>query len=372
MIVPEREKGIKSFRIPRIFFRGFLFIAVMMLILVSILSYDYWQILQQVYKNNHLSIENRQLKEQIQLFQTQINSLAEDIKRISEFEKKLRIITGFEQTKDLTIPINPDIKTHDHRQLETDIEVAPSSSFKEAIKPAIRNTKQLKQPSKVSSSDFRWWDNFSDEKEYKQLKDLYEKKIASTFGLQSSYTYTKQWSEITQQSFALAGQYAEFDFKYNRVKGVINDLEVNIHNLDQYLLDKESFLKSTPTLLPTKGWITSYYGPRLSHYSGRVKMHEGLDIGASTGTPIISPADGIVTYSGQKPSFGKFVQIDHGYGIETVYAHNSTLKVKKGQRVNRGTLLATVGSTGYSTGPHLHYEVRVNGTPVDPLYFILD
>ena len=152
----------------------------------------------------------------------------------------------------------------------------------------------------------------------------------------------------------------------------MKDLEVGIHQLDQFILDKESFLRSTPTLLPTKGWVTSYYGPRQSHYAGRVKMHEGLDVGAKSGESILATADGVVTFSGHKPGFGKFVQMDHGYGVETIFAHASRLKVKKGELIKRGQTIAYVGSTGYSTGPHVHYEVRVNGTPVDPLYFILD
>ena len=101
-------------------------------------------------------------------------------------------------------------------------------------------------------------------------------------------------------------------------------------------------------------------------------MHEGIDVGATPGTPIIAPADGIVVFSGKKAGFGNFVQIDHGYGIETLFAHSRKLYVKSGQKVTRGTLIAGVGNSGHSTGPHLHYEVRVNGIAVDPIYFILD
>ena len=101
-------------------------------------------------------------------------------------------------------------------------------------------------------------------------------------------------------------------------------------------------------------------------------MHEGLDVGANFGTPIFAPADGVVTYAGNKAGFGLFVQIDHGYGIETIYAHSQKILTRNGQRIKRGDLIAKVGSSGYSTGPHLHYEVRVNGIAVDPLYFILE
>ena len=208
--------------------------------------------------------------------------------------------------------------------------------------------------------------------EYMQFKELYEQKIATIFGMQAGHSYTKEWFELTKQSFALAEYYAKFDFQFKIVKNLTKELELNIHRLDQFLLDKDSFLKSTPTLLPARGWITSYYGPRKSHYSGRIKMHEGLDVGARPGTPIVAPADGVVTFSGRKPGFGFFLQINHGYGVETIYAHAKRLLAKKGQRIRRGQEIAKVGSTGYSTGPHLHYEIRVNGTPVDPLYYILD
>ena len=208
--------------------------------------------------------------------------------------------------------------------------------------------------------------------EYKRLKNLYEQKIATYFGLQKSYIYTKEWFQLTNKSFSLAEGYAKFDYLFNEVKRIAQKLELDIHQLDQYLLDKDSFLKSTPTLLPVQGWITSYYGRRKSHYSGRIKMHEGIDIGAKSGTPILAPADGVVTFSGKKPGFGFFLQINHGYGVETIYAHAKRLLAKKGQHIRRGQKIAQVGSTGYSTGPHLHYEIRVNGTPVDPLDYILD
>lgn len=361
MIVPERDKGVRSFRIPRLIFHAMLFLMVVVSLIISILIYDYWKILKQVYENKHLTIENRQLKEQIQLFQMKINGLTDDLERIQTFEKKLRIITGIEKadlTKNLknteNLPSN-DIKENDKEI----IDLKPQSSQKVPLeKTLFENLDSLK--------------NFDDQKEFINLKNLYEKKIATSFGLQTGYNYTKDWSSLNKQSFELAGKYAEFDYKYSQIKGFVNRLEKNIHELDQYLLDKDSFLRSTPTLLPTKGWITSYYGPRISPTSKRLRMHEGIDIGARTGTSIVASADGKISFAGVKPGFGMFVQIDHGYGIESFYAHAESLFVKRGQTVSRGDLIAGIGNTGASTGPHLHYEIRVNGTPVDPLYFVLD
>ena len=101
-------------------------------------------------------------------------------------------------------------------------------------------------------------------------------------------------------------------------------------------------------------------------------MHEGLDIAANPGTPVVAPADGMVTYAGYDAGYGKLIVIDHGYGVETRYGHNSEIQVAVGQKVRHGQRIAAVGSTGRSTGPHLHYEVRVNGQPIDPLNYILE
>jgi len=362
MVVPEREKGVKSFRIPRVVFHALIFFVVIFMVLLGILTYDYWKILRQVYENKHLTIENRQLKEQIQLFQMKLNSLTEDLERIHTFEKKLRIITGIEEA-DLTQSIKSQNRKTEYPLNETN-EV--DGEFTPAVSP------EKKKDQTNLFDDLDEIKNYAQAPEFNNLKDLYEKKIATIFGLQTSYSYTKEWNELTKQSFSMAENFAEFDYKFGTVKGFVNNLEVNIHKLDQFLLDKDSFLRSTPTLLPTKGWVTSYYGPRISPTSKRLRMHEGIDIGARSGTPILAAADGRVTFAGKKPGFGNFIQIDHGYGVETFYAHAKGLHTKKGRVVTRGDLIASIGNTGASTGPHLHYEIRVNGTPVDPLYFILD
>lgn len=345
MVVPEKQKGVKTYRIPTVLFKSFAFMMVMLVIFIGVLLYDYVKIFQQVYENKHLSIENRQLKEQIQLFQMKMNTLGDDLKRINTFEKKLRVITGLE-----------DIST------KGPIYKSEKEENKESFSLDDLNT----------SLEFKFEEDMEDQPKFKELKSLYDKKIAASLGLERSYLLTKQWSDLARRSFALSSDYAKFDYKYGQIKEVVSAIEGNIHALDQYLLDKESFLNSTPTILPADGWITSYFGQRMSPWAGRLKMHEGLDVGAPYGTAVHAPADGIVTFSGEKAGFGKFVQIDHGYGIETIYAHNQSLSVRAGQKVKRGVILAGVGNTGHSTGPHLHYEVRVNGIAVDPLYFILD
>ena len=357
MVVPEREKGVKSFRVPRVIFHGFLFFLISSLILVGILVFNYWNVLRQVYENKHLTIENRQLKEQVQLFQMKINLLSDDIERIQNFERKLRVMTGL-NIQQLQVPLKGDANGQSYEGTKKGPKkIAPDQS-------SLINTpsvKDLMQPKVIQNH-----------KRYKKIKSLYEQKIASVFGFEGQFSFTKQWNELTNKSFYLAEQYAKFDYKFDILKKHADDLEVQIHELDQRFLDNESYLRSTPSILPANGWVTSYYGPRISPITRRLRMHEGIDIGARIGAGIFSPADGIVTFSGTKPGFGKFVKVDHGYGIETVFGHAKKLNVKKGKKVSRGDILAFVGNTGYSTGPHLHYEVRVNGTPVDPLYFVFN
>lgn len=334
--------------------------------------YDYWKILQQIHENKHLSLENRQLRDQIRLFQMKINSLADDLERVTTFERKLRIITGLDDPTIQPPLVSPSLNDEMMDDYGTQSPTRDPNNTHEhdhSHDQTLLDAPVNKKPQPMSELNF---DNLYTDANFIELKGLYDKKIAANLGFNKRYKITQQWSELIKKSFELSSEYAAFDYKFRKIKEVASKLESNIHKLDQFLLDKSSILKSTPSILPSVGWITSYFGIRISPYSGGRKMHEGLDVGAPFGTPIVAPADGIITFAGHKPGFGNFVQIDHGYGIETIYAHAQKVIAKNGQKIKRGDLIAKVGSTGYSTGPHLHYEVRVNGIAVDPLYFVLD
>ena len=135
--------------------------------------------------------------------------------------------------------------------------------------------------------------------------------------------------------------------------------------------DRQSLWAATPTIKPAQGWYTSRFGFRLDPFTGRTEYHSGIDIAATPGTPVYAPADGVISYIGYEPGYGRIVSIDHGYGVLTRYGHNSRVYVEMGQRITRGEVIAAVGSTGRSSGPHLHYEVRVEGVPVNPMNYIL-
>jgi murein DD-endopeptidase MepM/ murein hydrolase activator NlpD len=148
--------------------------------------------------------------------------------------------------------------------------------------------------------------------------------------------------------------------------------ESSLRELQEYFDDQRSLLASTPSIWPTRGWVTSDFGTRLDPYSAERKMHQGLDIATPHGQPVYSPSDGTVVFTGTEGGYGKVLVVDHGYGVKTRYGHLSEIHVRLGDRIKRGDKLASVGNTGRSTGPHLHYEVRVNGIPENPRKFILE
>ncbi len=131
-------------------------------------------------------------------------------------------------------------------------------------------------------------------------------------------------------------------------------------------------LAALPSIMPTRGWLSSNFSSvRLHPILNVARPHEGIDVSAPSGTPIEAPGAGVVTGSGWETGYGNVVTIDHGHGIVTKFAHASKLLVRRGQRVTRGQRIALVGSTGLAVAPHVHYEVHINGRPVNPLRYVL-
>jgi len=149
--------------------------------------------------------------------------------------------------------------------------------------------------------------------------------------------------------------------------------EQSFTELISFLEGQENFLSSTPSIKPTKGFICSDFGYRRDPYSKKLRMHEGIDIANKHGTPIYTAADGIVSFTGVRSGYGFCVAVDHGYGMESFYAHMSSILVDEGDTVKRGVdKLGLMGCTGKCVGSHLHYEVHINGVPVDPMNYILN
>lgn len=167
-------------------------------------------------------------------------------------------------------------------------------------------------------------------------------------------------------------------FAYTTEREVDRLLRLSNFELEKYaeveqdLTKLKDRLQHTPSIWPTKGWLSRGFGMKHDPFTGYKQMHKGLDIANHMGTAILAPADGRVTQVGRLGNMGKVIMIDHGYGFMTRYAHLSKINVTRGQRVKRGDVIAAMGSTGYSTGPHLHYEVWRNGKVLNPMNFILN
>ncbi len=189
--------------------------------------------------------------------------------------------------------------------------------------------------------------------------------VGGPYGLSSQSFSTSLEREAIAMVERLSGSLEQLD-QQSKVQ------VVSFQQLDEFFKNQKSLLSSTPSIWPTRGWVTSGFGMRKSPFTGLKEKHHGWDIGARMGSSIRTTADGVVVLAGRKSGYGKMVEVDHGYGITTRYGHNSKNLVKVGDRVKRGALIGMVGSTGRSTGPHLHYEVLLNGVSVNPKNYIFE
>ncbi len=164
----------------------------------------------------------------------------------------------------------------------------------------------------------------------------------------------------------------EMHDQINQLQTASKNQEKGYEALFHHLESQRNLLAATPAIRPTRGWVTSRFGRRISPFTGRREFHKGLDIAAREGTPIVATANGVVTYAKKKGLLGLTMIIDHGHGVITRYGHCKKFLKKRGDKVKRGDKIATVGNTGRSTGPHVHYEVRINGVPVNPTKYILN
>ncbi len=148
--------------------------------------------------------------------------------------------------------------------------------------------------------------------------------------------------------------------------------EESLSELLKLLLVRKEKLAHTPSIWPVQGWVTSVFGFRTHPLTGLSQMHEGLDIANRVGTTVFATANGIVSDIGADHLYGKILVISHGFGITTRYGHLHKVLVRLGQKVERGNKIAELGMSGKTTGPHLHYEVRINNIPTNPIQYILN
>lgn len=284
---------------------------------------DYFGLLAQSIENKKLKVENLNLQKQFQVVEGKLDSLQSALDRVGVITNKLKLITNT-QLKDraerLSFPA----------QINNAEQVAPETA------------------ERMSSEEF-----------YEQDPQMTALNPVNT--LRGELASEKSSSNYSTLVIKIDGAVKDSLLK-----------EQSVIQLWESLADSQSLLVATPSMRPSRGPIGSRFGYRVDPINGKMKMHAGLDIVVSPGTPVRSPADGVVSFAGWDDYYGKLVSIDHGYGVLTRYAHNSQIYVQVGQKVAKYDVISATGSTGRSTGPHLHYEVRVNGIPVNPSNYILD
>lgn len=198
--------------------------------------------------------------------------------------------------------------------------------------------------------------------EFVKEKNLYQSQMDQLTSLENSKDrIVKNLSKEEKELQDKIGDLNDFN---KELQDEIDNIFGNIGGGSGEDTSGESFLR------PTSGTLTSKYGPRVHPITGANGFHTGIDIANSTGTPIYASKSGTVVEARTMNGYGKTIIIDHGGGYQTLYAHNSSLSVTKGQKVQRGQTIAKMGSTGNSTGPHLHFEIRINGKHTDPMKFI--
>ena len=292
--------------IPNWLFRGFFVFFFFAVVLFGIMTIDYWYVMNQIEENKQIKLENRRLRQQVQIFQNKMASIEDTLERVQTFSTRLKIITNVEDKESLV------------QRLDQELPYAAANIGKRT--ESREETAFLQDP----------------------------------------------------ETMRLQEDQQRLDEGFQKLQGEALTIEQELQDLYELLFDQKSFLSALPTRKPALGYFTSGFGVRKSPYGGVDKMHEGLDIANHPGTTIVSTADGEVSFAGKKPGYGRTVVVDHGYGLETWYGHTWRILVKPGEKIRRGTEIAKMGSSGRSTGPHVHYEVRIHGIPVDPLSYILE
>lgn len=325
-IVGDETKATKKLVIPKKILKIAIIASVCITIVLLSFVLDYFGLLLESREIKKLKLENIQLKKQFQIVETKVSTLESALERVKTFSSKLKLITNVEdENRNLKLSIGPEPKPG------------------QAIDDIAEGQSEHRPPLQALSNQEN---DFSEETPINESQ-----------------------GELAVET---TNEYTSLAIRIDRAVKQTHLREQSVIDLWENLSERQSLLNSTPSIKPTRGWLTSKFGYRISPYTGKPTMHNGLDIAAAPGTPIYAPADGVVTYAAYDETYGKLVTIDHGYGIMTRFGHNSQVYVQVGQHVNRWDVIAAVGTTGRSTGPHCHYEVRLNNIPIDPINYILN
>ena len=344
LVMSNRRGRSTTLTVSAAWLKAMAFLGGVVAILVVAVGVDYAGLLLKEAENKSLKVENSQLTRQLKVIESKVVSLENGLERVKNFETKLKLITN----------INPDVyKKYDDRGI-----------YDKSIKDEDRALKLSMGPMPTLGMHEA---NALDGMEHERgpTSEYLEKDAVFMEKAPLDEARGEIGSERTRS-------YASLSIRIDRAVSDGSLIETGVMDLYNSLNERRSLMNATPSVKPTRGWYTSRFGYRVYPFTGKPVMHKGLDIAATPGTPVYAPADGIVSYVAYEPGYGKIIAIDHGYGVKTRFAHNSQVFVERGQKVSRYDVISAVGNTGRSSGPHLHYEVRVHDVPVDPINYILD
>jgi len=344
MVVPESSERVRKFTLPVWYLKGGAIAAFILLIIGLFIFFDYLHVLSQVAENKRLQTENRQLASELQTSKVKLEALDQSVSRLKSFAHKLRVISNLDQPgaqKLLSAPIPG--------------EGTPGT--KSGSGTGFEDSGMIEEPGTGGKPSSEYVPPSDDI--HAQLE--YQRSLTVLGELGQSFS-SKNLVERARQISKAADTLNNFSVREEKLYA----------DLQEQVQDRVTRLLSTPSSLPAQGWISSEFGYRMNPFSGSKTFHAGIDVANVPATSVVAPADGVVTNTGIMGGFGLVVRLDHGYGLVTKYGHNSRILVKPGQRVKRGDRLAEMGSSGRSTGTHLHYQVEVRGRPVNPRLFILE
>lgn len=317
-----------QFAIPKYRVKQAGIVAAVVMLIGLVGTWDYWRLRADNAELAELRVEAFEQREQITLFTNRLEEVGQQLTRVMDLERKVRIIAN--------LPGTAGVGGDDLAEL------APHVDGEVALPVGV--------PIGIGADDSSGFESRNRRGGQGGGGPLPE------FG--SSSAHDVFFESLDHRAVELGdGASARAD-----------SLEVLLGQLD----DKRQRLVSSPSIWPSKGWLTSRFGARVSPFTGLRQHHSGIDIAAADGTPIHAPARGRVIFAGRKGPLGNALVLDHGFGVKTVYGHTKEILVKTGDTVERGDRIALIGSSGRSTGPHLHYVVEVKGKTRNPLDYIFD
>lgn len=295
-------------------------------LLVFVAVWDYWRLRADNSELAGLRVEAMEQREQITVFKNRLTQVDTQLDRVTELERKVRIIAN--------LPGAAGIGGEDV------VELAPQEGDEIAI-PVGVPIDRAGLEGEVPNG-------------------------------QGGGTPFESERDLSSGGSDVGAVFSDLDEKAIHLTDHADTRAESLESLMGQLEKKREKLISMPSIWPAKGWLTSRFGTRVSPFTGRRQKHNGIDIAAASGTSVYAPARGRVTFAGRKGPLGNSLVIDHGFGVKTIYGHNKELHVSAGETVERGQEIAAIGSTGRSTGPHLHYVVEVGGKSRNPLDYIFD